>query len=194
MNGPHMPDAAARSAQRAAALRLVSLLLLAFCALLTLQPTAAPSLPRVEAPAHEWPAHWEGRPLRPLAFSAVEQRFAQHFPGRMARFSDGTQIILLREVQAPTRMLHPAADCYRASGFQIADTRLARDAAGALWRCFVARGGAAPLQVCERIVDADGQAFTDTSSWYWSALTGRSRGPWQAVTRAQAFATEHALF
>jgi hypothetical protein len=40
--------------------------------------------------------------------------------------------------------------------------------------------------VCERIVDAKGEAFTDTSHWYWASLLGRSAGPWQAVTTAQA--------
>ena len=97
-----------------------------------------------------------------------------------------TRTLVLRHVAAPTRMLHPAADCYRALGYRIAQARLEQDAQQRLWRCFAAqRPGAAPLRVCERIVDAEGRAFTDTSAWYWAAATGRSTGPWQAVTVAQ---------
>jgi hypothetical protein len=83
-------------------------------------------------------------------------------------------------------MLHPAADCYRALGWRIEQARLERDAQARLWRCFVTDGpGAQKLRVCERIVDAEGTAFTDTSDWYWAALSGRSHGPWQAVTLAR---------
>ena len=40
------------------------------------------------APA-ELPREWQGQPVRPLALSAVEQRFAQAFPGHIARLTDG---------------------------------------------------------------------------------------------------------
>jgi len=82
-------------------------------------------------------------------------------------------------------MLHPAADCYRGLGYRIAQARLERDAQQRLWRCFDASRGAQRLRVCERIVDAHGQAFTDASSWFWSAQLGQSTGPWQAITTAR---------
>jgi hypothetical protein len=153
-----------------------------------LRPAPAPTMP--VASAAEWPAQWDGAPLRPLALSEVEQRFAQQFPGRIARMTDGRQVLVLREVRAPTRMLHPAVDCYRALGYRIAQARLERDAQQKLWRCFSAsraRGQALPvnLRVCERIEAADGTSFTDTSAWYWAAASGRSSGPWQAVTTAK---------
>ena len=47
------------------------------------------------------------------------------------------------------------------------------------------RGSGQKIRVCERIVDAGGVAFTDTSAWYWAAASGRSSGPWQAVTVAR---------
>ena len=135
---------------------------------------------------HEWPSEWDGAPLRPLAMSAVERRFAERFPGAIARLTDGEQVLVLRQVNAPTRMLHPAADCYRALGYGIAQARLERDLHERLWRCFVAeRGARQKIRVCERIVDAAGDAFTDTSAWYWAAASGRSSGPWQAVTLAR---------
>ena len=145
-----------------------------------------PEAPATPASFHEWPSHWDGVPLRPLALSEVEQRFADRFPGAIARLTDGRQTLVMREVNAPTRMLHPAADCYRALGYRIEQTRLERDAQARLWRCFVTEGpGAQKLRVCERIVDAEGTAFTDTSAWYWAAASGRSHGPWQAVTLAR---------
>ncbi|SFM29200.1 hypothetical protein [Variovorax sp. OV329] len=134
----------------------------------------------------EWPSQWEGEPLRPLALSAVEQRFAQHFPGAIARLTDGRQTLVLRRVDTPTRMLHPATDCYRALGYRIEQARLVKDAEQRMWRCFVAARGSEPqLKVCERIVDARGNAFTDSSAWYWAAVAGQSSGSWQAVTVAQ---------
>ena len=162
-------------------------------------------------PAAELPRQWQGAAVRPLALSAVEERFAQRFPGRIARLTDGRQIVVLREVAAPTRMLHPAADCYRALGYRIEDERLEMApprstaspaalppggaeppsggpatpgavAVGELQRCFVARQGGTALRVCEQIEDAAGQRFADTSAWYWAAVMGQSSGPWRAVT------------
>jgi len=139
----------------------------------------------INAAASEWPREWNGRALRPLALSPVEQRFAAGFPGRIVRLTDGEQTVVWREVSTPTRMLHPAADCYRALGFAIDGALLERDAEGLLWRCFVAERGGQRIRVCERIVDARGASFTDTSSWFWSAQLGESVGPWQAITTAR---------
>jgi exosortase/archaeosortase family protein len=134
----------------------------------------------------EWPSEWDGAPLRPLALGEVEQRFAQRFPGSIARLTDGEGVFVMRQVNQPTRMLHPAADCYRALGYRITQVRLERDAQERRWRCFAAqRKNGQTLRVCERIVDARGRAFTDTSAWYWSAAAGDSQGPWQAVTVAR---------
>ena len=146
----------------------------------------APARGAVVATSFEWPHDWDGRPLRPLALSAVEHRFAERFPGAIARMTDGEQTLVMRQVNAPTRMLHPAADCYRALGWRIQQTRLESDAAGRRWRCFVGvDADGRKLRVCERIVDAQGVAFTDTSAWYWAAASGESAGPWQAVTLAR---------
>ena len=161
-----------------------------FAALLlgcALAPLASPRPGAQRSTAtREWPTEWEGRALRPLALSAVEQRFAARFPGQIARLTDGEQVLVWRAVNAPTRMLHPAADCYRGLGYRIANARLERDARQRLWRCFVAERGGQRLRVCERIVDAQGQAYTDTSSWFWAAQLGQSVGPWQAITTARA--------
>jgi hypothetical protein len=137
-------------------------------------------------PSPEWPTVWEGNALRPLALSAVEMRFAARFPGHIARLTDGEQVVVLRQVHQPTRMLHPAADCYRGLGYRIEQAQLERDAQQRLWRCFVAERGGQRQRVCERIVDARGESFTDASSWFWAAQLGQSSGPWQAITTARA--------
>ena len=155
---------------------------LALCALAPLvRPHDAPAPPHA---AGEPPATWDGHAWRPLAQDAVELRFAARFPGRIARLTDGEQVMVWREVTTPTRMLHPAADCYRGLGYHIAQQRLQLDDEQHLWRCFDAARGGQRLAVCERIVDAKGAGFTDASAWYWAALTGQSSGPWQAITVA----------
>lgn len=161
------------------------------CALLPWALEAAPAV-ALTAPSQddEWPLVWRGQALQPLALSAVEDRFARQFPGRIARFSlaDDSELVL-REVQRPTRMLHPAADCWRGIGWQVQPALLWRDGQADLWRCFEARrataAGTQRVRVCERIVDAQGKAFTDTSAWFWAASLGQSRGPWQAITHVE---------
>ncbi len=140
----------------------------------------APAAP----PAVEFPSEWQGKPLRPLVLTEVEERFARLFPGTLARLTDGRQVLVLRTVLRPTRMLHPAADCYRGLGWNIRAQQLEHDASKQLWRCFEAERDGRRLRVCERIVDASGRGFTDTSAWYWAALLQESRGPWQALTVA----------
>ncbi|WP_271103767.1 exosortase Q [Pseudomonas tohonis] len=135
----------------------------------------------------EWPQRFDGERLRPLALSKVEQRFAEQFPGAIARFSTGSRVVTLRHVTAPTRKLHPAADCYQGLGYVIRAIALRqRPGNGGLQRCFVAEGRGPAQQVCEYIEDAAGQSFSDNSAWYWAALSGRSTGPWRAVTVAEA--------
>lgn len=135
--------------------------------------------------ALEWPTEWDGRPLRPIAPTALEERAERSFPGRIVRLTDGQQTLMWRGVPGATRALHPAADCYRALGYRIEQARLERDERARLWRCFTAERPGSRLRVCERIEDAAGRAWTDTSAWYWAAAMGRSTGPWQAVTTAR---------
>ena len=151
-------------------------------AVATRRPDARQPAPKTVS---ELPSQWQGQPLRPLALSAVEQRFARNFPGTLSRMTDGRQVLVLRSVEQPTRMLHPAIDCYQGLGYRIAAQQLELDQDRQLWRCFEAQRGDQHLRVCERIVDAGGQGFTDTSAWYWAAVMGQSQGPWQAITVAR---------
>jgi hypothetical protein len=129
---------------------------------------------------------FEGRPLTRLSLSAVERRFAARFPGQIGRFTDGTRTIILRAVRVPTRMLHPAADCFRGLGYSVEAPRVWKDAAGITWSCFTAVRHGKTRLVCERMYDRQGQAWTDVSSWYWSAVLGRTERPWYAITVVSA--------
>jgi len=151
---------------------------------LPLASRSAPAAPR--PPTTEWPTVLDDEPLVPVALSDVERRFAADFPGSIARFSNGSRTVVLRDVERPTRRLHPAVDCYRALGYAIAHERLERDGDGRLARCFEARLHGRGLRVCERIVDAAGRVDTDVSAWYWNAILGRSKGPWRASTTAES--------
>ncbi len=148
----------------------------------------------------EWPTHFRGQPLTQLAPTALEARFAHRFPGAVARFSDGEQLLIVRHVTRPTRLLHPASDCFRGAGYAIADTRAAVDAQGTRWRCFTATRGierrpAAPkalgspqgrqpagprgqlerLRVCERITEHDteygGERLDDPDRAAWTDVS-----------------------
>jgi exosortase/archaeosortase family protein len=125
-----------------------------------------------------WPETWNGRPLKPLELSARESRFARQFPGRVARFTDGHHELILRWVAVPTRKLHPASDCFRALGGRIRPRPLALDERGAAWGVFEVDVDSKTLVVHEQFTDGAGNTWSDVSSWYWSAVSGRTQGPW----------------
>jgi exosortase/archaeosortase family protein len=181
-DGVAMPD---RGTSRGLVAWAAALLLAALWPLTPLQAARADGQGAAATAGAEWPRERDGQPLRPLALSPVEARFAANFPGRIARFDGGSAVWVLRDVTAPTRMLHPATDCYRGLGYRIGHTALEHDARGRRWRCFVAERGGRRVRVCERIEGRDGQSFTDTSAWYWAAALGRTHGPWRALTRVE---------
>lgn len=128
-----------------------------------------------------WPSRFEGRRVTVLPPAPEDALLAGRFPGRTARFSDGRRQIVLRRLDAATRRLHPARDCFRATGHAIAPapTRVSSDGRAA--SCFAAARGGRTLLVCEHVRDARGRSWPDISSWYWSALLGTSNGPWTAA-------------
>ncbi|MDR0563667.1 MAG: hypothetical protein LBG78_01850 [Azoarcus sp.] len=168
-------------------LKLLAAVLLPSCLVWNIaqssRASAAPDPTSSIVAAIEWPTQWRGLNLRPLALSPVERRFAQGFPGKTVRLTNDRDEIIWRAIARPTRLLHPAADCYKALGWRIADEHL-EQIENERWRCFTARREGSNLRVCERIEDASGISFTDASAWYWSAVTGQSVGPWQAMTVA----------
>ncbi len=141
--------------------------------------------PSIQPLAHDelpWPAGFEGQVLERLPLSAVDQRFADRFPGQIGRFTDGRRIIIMRAVDEPTRMLHSAAVCFRGLGYRVESPHAVKDAGGITWGCFAAEREGTAFSVCERIYDTYGGAWNDVSSWYWAASLGRTQGPWYAIT------------
>lgn len=151
----------------------------------------APRTAQAKSSAVEWwEAQWapQDASLMKLELSPLERRFASRFPGQIGRFTDGEREWIVRVADQPTRMLHPASDCFRAMGYAVEPPRVKRDERGEQWRCFSAVRNGKKMKVCERIFDARGKRWTDASSWYWSALLAgstQSGGPWWAVTQVE---------
>ena len=132
-----------------------------------------------------WPTHYEDRALTELPLTQRELAFVRDFPGRVGRFSDGGREIIVRWVDAPTRRLHPAADCFRGSGYSVTPMPLGKDAAGAAMGCFRASHGVDVLTVCEMIRDEHGVSWPDVSAWYWNSMLSASPAPWWSFVVAE---------
>jgi hypothetical protein len=132
-----------------------------------------------------WPTHYEGLALTELPLTQREVAFTRDFPGRVGRFTDGRREIIVRWVNAPTRRLHSAADCFRGSGYNTTPLPIRRDATGAAMGCFRASHRADDLTICEVIRDARGETWPDMSAWYWHAMLGSSPGPWWSFVVAE---------
>lgn len=159
-------------------------LLVLACVLAALAPLAVPAPSFVEQTGFPgWPSTFEGRPLQAIALSPLEQRFAETFPGRIGRFNDGRQEVIMRWVAAPTRKLHAASDCFKGGGYRVQPLPL-ETTGGIIWGAFAAERGTQRLHVREVITDGDGNRWTDVSAWYWAAVRGETRAPWWAATIA----------
>ena len=133
----------------------------------------------------EWPVEFNGLPLERLELSEVEKSFGKDFPGEIARFTDGSREIIIRWIKKESRKLHPSADCLKGSGYSVTHLPLRNDSDGRHWGCVEAARDGIKLRVCEIIYDESGHSWSDTSSWYWAALLGKSEGPWWAMTVAE---------
>lgn len=131
-----------------------------------------------------WPTQFEQRPLQVLPLTQREAGFYRDFPGKVARFSDGQRELIIRWVTAPTRKLHPAADCFKGIGYHITPEPVLIDEQAQRWGSFIASKDTSRLQVQERVYDQAGNSWTDISAWYWAATLGDSTGPWWVVTIA----------
>jgi hypothetical protein len=132
-----------------------------------------------------WPSTFEGRALTELPLTELEARFSAGFPGRIARFTDGQRVLIIRWVAAPTRQLHSTEECFRGLGYSIAPATLWRQEDGQPWQRFIATRGDSRLVVREAITADTGGRWTDVTAWYWSALFGGTPGPWWAMTVAE---------
>jgi hypothetical protein len=163
----------------------VILVAAAAAALAPLVARSGSAAPVAEGNFPGWPTQYEGRALTELPLTQRELAFVRDFPGRVGRFSDGRREIIIRWVGAPTRRLHPAADCFRGSGYSVTPLPVGKDAAGAAMGCFRASRGADVLTVCELIRDEHGASWPDVSAWYWNSMLGASPAPWWSFVVAE---------
>ncbi len=160
------------------------LFLAALAASAPLWPRATPATAAESATLPtDWPADAVGHDWTPQALGEREARFARDFPGRIGVFStpDG-RVVVLRHVVRPTRKLHPAADCLRGLGYTVTPRPIFAQTDGVEWGEVAATRDNETLRARERILGAEGRAWTDISAWYWSAAFGRATGPWLAIT------------
>lgn len=173
------PWKAARAWPAATKLAAAGLIGLAAAGIAWMVPSASTASPTESA---AWPATMEGIALTRQPLGPLEERFAKAFPGSIARFSWGDAEVILRRTDRPTRMMHPASDCLRASGFEVHSEPVFRDADGRLWGASTARKDGRNWQIHERYVSRDGLSCTDASSWYWQALIHPSDAFWTGIT------------
>jgi exosortase/archaeosortase family protein len=141
------------------------------------------------------PTSFEGRSLSPVAPSASLRAVDFGFPGRLAVLSDGERVVIWRRVLEPTRRLHALSYCLRCGGSELSSLPPKADGSGALWSRFSVLDRGESYELRERIVSDDGAVFGDVSSWWWSAATGTSKGPWTAwavVSKVEAAAVAEA--
>lgn len=121
-----------------------------------------------------------------LPLSETERGFARSFPGRIAKFGDSRRQYIVRFITAPTRRVHPAEDCFRASGFTIHHLARCPKKLSGSGACFIPEKDGSKLTVEERLTDREQKTFADVSAWYWAAVRGTSVGPRWSATRVQA--------
>ncbi len=133
-----------------------------------------------------WPEEFDGQVLEKLDLTERERGFTNGFPGKIARFTDGSREIVMRYVERASRSVHPSADCLRGSGFRLETQPIRRDNNAKLWGCVLAEREGLRYRVCERIYDRfDQDSWYDVSSWYWASQLNRTQGPWWTVTVAE---------
>ena len=128
-----------------------------------------------------WPARFEGEALEEEPLGDFERAFAKSFPGRVGRFRAGRRIVIMRWTPSLTHRVHGAAYCLGATGWKVEPRPLEARADGA-WSAFRATRGKETLHVREQARDASGATFADVPAWFFSALLGRSAGPWWSVS------------
>jgi len=138
--------------------------------------------PTVEIPFPGWPSHFEGKSLKKLQLSEAEKRFYRNFPGHIAKFTDGKQVLIIRWVNRETRKLHSVKECFKSFGYQVRILPLWMDNEGKRWGSLEAIKNGKEALIHERIFDNDGKNFSDVSAWYWAARLGKTIAPWWAIT------------
>lgn len=137
----------------------------------------------VDAAFPGWPGTFEGRALTRLPAQPDDALFVADDPGaRVARFTDGRSVVLVRWSPAPTRHLHPSFRCFRAVGWEVTQAPRFVDPAGHAWTAYTIEREGRRLRVRERVEDASGRSWADPADWFWAGLLGDASGPAFAYT------------
>lgn len=148
--------------------------------------------PRAQA-TYDFIGSFQGHKLSRVAITGSEFEFYADFPGATGFFTvDGRpgQSVFLRYTDQPTRLLHSAEGCYRASGFEVEFTdnvllqveELSDEALQ--WSQFRINGEEKPFLIRQCILSlSTGQTYADVPAWYWqTTFSSDDNGPWLAVT------------
>ena len=100
-------------------------------------------------------------------------------PDHVERYREGRHEYTVRTIVEPSRRVHPAEECYRATGWH--ERALPMRVDSRRWGCFEATRAAERVEVCETFVDRRGRSWSDAGSWWWSALFAPGGGPWRGV-------------
>jgi hypothetical protein len=144
-------------------------------------------------PTYAFINSFQGAGLHPVPMKKAEKDFYSGFPGQTGYYSiDGRpgESLFLRYTEQPTRMLHSAEGCYKASGFEIEFTdnvvlqvaELGNDPIE--WSQFrsVDRQNHFLVRQCVLSLST-GRSYSDIPAWYWQTnFTSDDPGPWLAVT------------
>jgi len=156
--------------------------LAAFC---LIEASQESERPRAVFPEIDWPESEQGIWLEPVALPKEQAAFLENFPGAVRVYHAGESIWIYRWVTRPTRQVHPAADCYRASGWETRSQGQVTSPDGTRWSLTIAERGVREIEIHEQIRDQEGAKWTEPSQWFWEALLGPSEGPWWVVSRIQ---------
>lgn len=157
-----------------------------------------------------WPETWNGRPIAQAEQSPETAGFWSAFPGVCREFTAvapghsaaAPERIVMRLVTRPTRLLHPAEDCFRGSGYSVTPLPARTDRHDRLWsgftgekngrkhtvrQCIIATGSLDLRNVEE---NAEAKSWPDVSSWYWDAARPGTSVPATALAVTVISASE----
>lgn len=143
--------------------------------------------------SYEFITTFRGNSLLPVAMTDGEAAFYDDFPGATGYFNIDDrpgESVFLRYVEQPTRKLHAAEGCYRASGYQIeysdnVQVRVEELSEEPLqWSQFSIREGDCLFWVRQVTLSlTTGASYPDVPAWYWQTMfSSRDPGPWLSVT------------
>lgn len=143
--------------------------------------------------SYEFITTFQGAELMPVTMGKSESAFYTNFPGVTGYFTlNGRpkENVFLRYTEEPTRMLHSAEGCYRASGFELEFTDNVRLRVEELsdksvqWSQFRIQEKEEPFLIRQCIVSLSSNlTYSDVPAWYWqTTFSSDDLGPWLAVT------------